>query len=782
MKVKIKNSNQKIPEWLYSEVDNNKILAKLIYNRGIDTKDKLKKFLYPVEFNPISPEDFANMKKSIKRIINAVENNEKIIVYGDYDVDGIISTTILVSFLKKLNAQVNYHIPDRFEEGYGMNKDIIKKLAEDNTDLIISCDCGISNFEEIKFAKNLGLDIIVTDHHDLPEKLPPADNILTPKFFDKKHQAHYLPGAGMVYYLVKGINNFIIKNDYYQSLFDYNFKPEYYLDFLALAIVADVVPLRGENRFLLQKGLRHLKTTTKTSLNEFFEMCGINKKLVNEEDIGFRISPILNAAGRLEHGSIAVKMLLATDRKKVKKLTKKLLKINSRRKELQQKIIKEAEEILKDKENFKDQGIILYQPHWHQGLLGIAAGRLAENYKLPVLLMTLKSDEKTITGSARSIPKIHINNKLKKVSEYLIKSGGHSGAAGFSLKRDQFTIFKMKLLSLLEKDLKKISREETIEVDAQIELKEIDLNMFNNIRKLAPFGEGNDKPIFLSKNCHLLQSRDFSDNNHKRLLVKQNNNKKNAIWWWGGEQELPLKLNLIYHLDINRFRGKENVQLIIKNVIDSDYSYQSFTKNDFINHLKIKDLRNWLDNNNLKDKLYNLKEAVYYQEEKNINQFKPVINRYGISEKEKLVLISFPPSISILNDIIYNNEPTEIILAFNKKMLEKKESFLNKLMAFIKFIIREKNGYLKVAKIAIMTGELEITVKTALKYLKASGYINLEKIDENNYFIKYAKENGKAEQKIYKNKLKNLLKESKSFKKFLLKTEPKKILNYIKNK
>lgn len=776
------NDNDKIPEWLYEEVDNNNILAKILFNRGINTRDKVKKFLNNKNYNPTSAYDFPNMQKGVKRIIKALDNSEGILVYGDYDVDGVTSTTILVSFLQKLGAKVHYHIPDRFEEGYGMNRNVIKNKAEaDDIDLILSCDCGISNYEEVKLAKELGLDVIITDHHDLPDDLPPVDVILTPKFFNKKHKAYTLPGAGMAYYLVKGIKKFIEKNSNYKNIYNSNIKENQYLDLLSLAIVADVVPLRGENRYLLKKGLKFLKETDRKSLNKLFELSGINKKLINEEDIAFRIAPILNAAGRMEHANIAVELFLARDDGKINKLANKLIKINNRRKEIQQKIIKEAEEMLKNENNYKDKAIILYQPHWHEGLLGIAAGRLAENYNLPALLITLKEDEKTLTGSARSIEEIHINDKLKKVKKYLIKFGGHAGAAGFSLQRDKYTIFKKELSSLLEDELNKISRKEKIQVDAKINFNDIDIGSYYSLRKLAPFGEENPKPLFVSKNCQLLKSRSFSNNKHKRLIIKQNNAKKNAIWWWSGEKKVPENLNLIYHLDINRFRGQENIQLTVENILDTKKNMQSNINNDFLKNLKIRDYRNWRERNNIVNDLSEIGDAVYYQEGKNDSYYKPAIDRYDIGENNKLVLLSFPPSLSILNDLIYNNEPSEIILAFNKKNLKEKESFIKRLTAIVKYILREKSGKLKINEIAVLTGELEITVEIALKYLKSSGFLNLEKIDENNYFIDISSQNEKVEKKIYKNKLKSLLKESRSFKKFLLKTEAEEILNYIQN-
>ena len=784
MKIKIKNKNKKMPDWLLKEVGNNKILAKILYNRGIDTEEKLRKFLYPSEYKATSPKEFFNMKDAVNKILKAVTDNKKIIIYGDYDVDGITATTILVSFFEKLQVEIDYHIPDRFNEGYGMNKNVIKSLAENDVDLIITCDCGISNFEEIQLAKELGIEVIVTDHHNLPEKLPPADVILNPKFFDINHSSYYLPGAGMAYFLVKAIINNFNENDNYKKFKD-EIKANYYLDLLALAIVADVVPLRGENRFLLKKGIKYLKKTKKNSLNKLFEMSGINKKLINEEDIAFKIAPIINAAGRLKSADIVVEMLLSKNQKKVEKLTNKLIKINDQRKKIQQKIIKEAEKIIETEKNFEDKAIILYRPHWHQGLLGIAAGYLSEKYKTPALLMTLKNDKKTITGSARSIAEININEQLKKAGNYLLSFGGHAGAAGFSLNRDKYTIFKKKLSSLLSEKLNKISKVETIEVDEQLKLSNISLEDYYNLRKLAPFGAENEKPLFLTKNCQLVESKNFSDNQHKRLIIKQNRAKMTAIWWRAGKEEIPDNLNLIYYLDINRFKGQKNLQLVIQNVIDANYSYQAYNEDNFLESIEIKDFRNWLKNKELKNKIYNLNNAVYYREginkleDVNKKKFQPEIDRYKVNSCNKLVILSFPPSLSVFKELIYNNKPSKIFLAFNKIDLNKNENFLNNLMSFLKYIILEKNCYLDISNAAVVTAESERLVKAGLKYLESAGYLEVEEINRNNYLLKRGGKSKNSKKRIHKNRLNTLLKESLSFKKFLFEVNTEELLKYI---
>ncbi|MGM0409544.1 MAG: single-stranded-DNA-specific exonuclease RecJ [Bacillota bacterium] len=780
MNVKIHElANKKIPKWLLNEVEGNKLIANLLLQRGIDNKEKLLEFIDPDNYTATKTENFKNMNNAVNRIIKAIKLNKNILIYGDYDVDGITATTILLLYLKSLGANVSYHIPDRFKEGYGMNKKVIKDKAK-STDLILSCDCGISNYEEIKLAKKLNLEVIVTDHHDLPEKLPPADEILTPKFFNEDHKAKSLVGAGMAYYFVKGIENHIEKNNLNIKS---QLKSENFLDLLSLAIVADVVPLKGENRYLLQRGLKKIKNTNRKALVKLIELSGISQSIISEEDIAFRLAPIINAAGRMENGSIAVELFSSNEKEKIEKKAKKMIKINQRRKDLQKEMIEEAELMIHE-ENIDPENkkvIILYQPHWHEGILGIGAGRLSEKYNVPVLLMSLKNDEKTVTGSARSIEGININHFLKKVKKFLIKAGGHAGAAGFSLKRDKVMLFKKNLETLLNKKLSNMSIKNEIKVNAEIKLNNIDINSYYKLRILAPFGEENPKPLFISKDCSVLQERNFSENKHKRLLLEQKNSKQTAIWWWGGDEELNNNMDIIYTLDINRFQGKENLQLNIKNIINSKKMKlnNKREKYSFLEELKIIDLRN--SNVNSKIEEIEKKDLAYYLEGEKKKKYTPVITRYDIKNCDSLVLLTIPPSLSILKDLVYNNEPKKLVLAFNKSKLSENKSFLNNFLALIKYVITNKNGKFNISEISVQLGELEETVELALKYIEAAGYIYLEKINENNFFIS-KNSNGNKEKKIkYKKNLRELLKESYSFKKFLLKVESEKILNYIIN-
>lgn len=784
MKIRINNiKTDDIPEWLLQETDDEILLASLLWNRGFEKREEVKSFLDPIEYKQTSPEEFPNMEETAAKIIDLVDRGDKVCVYGDYDVDGITSTAILISFLQSLGSEPIYHLPDRFKEGYGMNKAVIGEMIGE-VDLILTCDCGISNYDEIKYAKDNGIDVIVTDHHDLPEKLPPADFILTPKLLPAGHRAKNLPGAGMAYYLIKGILDFLRDNNEERNYPKKKVKSEVFLDLLALAIVADVVPLYDENRFLLKKGLEQLASSDRIGLQKLFEHSGVDPKKLDEEDIAFRLGPIINATGRLESANISLELMLADSEERADEIARKMVKINNRRKEIQQKIIEDAENLL-GKEGFKQDNnsnkpIILYQPDWHEGLLGIAAGRLAEEYNRPVLLMGLKEDKKTITGSARSIACLHINNQLKELDDHLLKYGGHAGAAGFSLDRDNYTVFKKKLTSIIKNRLDEVEREEEIVVDDIIELDKLSLDTYYLLQKMAPFGEANPKPRFITKECEIMQSRRFSDGKHLRMTVKQNKKRHNAIWWWGGEKNLGSKIDLIYSIDLNSYRGKEELQLYVKEAIDSDYSYDSYHTKSCLNSLDVVDLRSWEDDSEKKKRFKELTDQVYYYENPKETDFHPIINRYQIHSALNLVLLSIPPSIKIIRELVANNGSERIILAYNQDDYEAGGNFINKLAGIIKSNLKAEKKVLDLKNMAVYTGVDEDTLELGVKLLAAEGFFWIEQY--RSYFYLHNEEHpvDKGKKNIYKRNLKELLKEKNSFANFLFKSSAENILKYIK--
>ncbi|WP_027340473.1 single-stranded-DNA-specific exonuclease RecJ [Halonatronum saccharophilum] len=751
-----------IPKWLLNKVDDDHLLARVILNRGIDTIKKLDEFLNPEEHLGIKPSYFPRLEEGVEIILDAIAKDRSILVYGDYDVDGVSSTAILIKTLRTLGANVSYHLPDRFTEGYGMNRGVIKKLAKKGIDLIITCDCGISNYEEVELANDLGLDVIITDHHGLPDKLPPARLILSPKLLEEDDSAYHLPGAGMAYFLAKGLLNKESKED----------KSEVLLEFLALAIVADVVPLYGENRYLLQKGLKALKSAKSVGIQELCKVSGIDPFNLSEIDIGFRLGPRINAAGRLFNASLALKLLLSEDRSEAKKLAQRLDSINSKRKELTQQMEDEARSLLSKEDELTS--IILYKKEWNQGIIGIGAGRLCENFKLPtVFLANKRGEEGVIVGSARSIPQIHIREALKECDDLLLGFGGHAGAAGLSLKRDNLEEFKARLNGVLAREMKKVGKVRKIEVDAKLPLSKLNLDLYHKLELLAPFGEGNPRPSFYSQGLELINYRKVGDGKHLKLTLGKGEKKISALWWSGDEETLKDKMDLTYSLDINEWRGRVNLQMIIEEVIGT--SIEGVRKEKEI-EINFEDYRNWRE---LGEELPPLNNPLYYYEGTKDISFTPIINRYQDDKAKDLVLLSTPPTLGVFKDILKNIQPQRVLLAYSKIQLKSDKDFLRELMQIIKGIIEQEKGITKIEELASLTGEEEGNIILALRYLQEEGLIELEFIERRSIFIKKGRE-GKSKEVRYKSKLRKALEESRAFKRYLLKKDLDEIQALVK--
>ncbi|MFW5991596.1 MAG: single-stranded-DNA-specific exonuclease RecJ [Halanaerobiaceae bacterium] len=758
-----------IPDWLKKEVDGNELLAGILLRRGIDNPEKVKRFLEPSYYQPAGPEIFPHMEEAAELVLTAVKNNRKICIYGDYDVDGVTSTVILVNLIERIGGEVIYHLPDRFKEGYGLNKEVIKSLSSE-VELIITCDCGISNYEEIALAKKLELEVLVTDHHQLPQELPPADYILSPKLLPDGHQVYNIPGAGMAYYLAAAVLEKLGREE----------ETVHYLDLLSLAIVADVVPLLKENRYLLQIGLPELMKTERNGLIELFRAAGIvDVEKITEEDIAYRIAPMINSAGRIRKADLAVELLLADDRSGARKYASQIAGLNERRKKLQDEVIEEAVEMIGD--NHEGGAAVLYRPHWHQGVIGIAAGRLCEDYRVPVLLMCQKEDEKTITGSARSIPEIHIYQEIKKCEKYLDKYGGHAGAAGFSLPRDNLTGFSKNVAGVLNESLAGLKEEKrVISIDGEFPLDEVKMQDYYQLRKLAPFGEKNPRPKFITRDTEIVYSRTTSGGQHLRLIAAKNGVQHPAIWWWAGEQELDNKAALIYSLDVNEFRGKKEIQLVVEDVIRTEAQTGETAKNEPGPDFEITDCRGWKDHNR---ELPVFEDAFYYYEgleeiedkeilsdRKTINPGQ-VINRYQRTGRETLVFLSCPPSLEIFKEIIITNRPAKIVLAYAQSDIVKGSVFIKQLSGLIKHIISNKNGHLDLYQLAALTGQVESTVAAGIKYLEAKGFITVNRVNPRLFLVRGNRGEEKRNSRLKLKELKDLISETRSFVKYMLRVE-----------
>ena len=552
-----------------------KDILKILFSRGIKSPGEIRDFLNPKLENLQNPNKLYDVEKAIKIIREAIRKNINIWIYGDYDVDGITSTAVLYLALKELGAEnVSYYIPIR-DEGYGLNNDALKKIKDSGGELVITVDCGITAFEEIKFANSINLPVIITDHHNLQgKKVPEALAVINPKRIENEYTFESLAGVGTVFMLVL-------------SLFESYGKKEKafeYLDLVSIGTIADIVPLLSENRILTKFGLEKLPFTKNRGLAFLLyklfnsgENKGNNPKSeYSTYDVGFIIAPVFNAAGRLKDAKMVVKLLTSDNNREIEIIVKELINKNFERKELQNRIVEMIEKNIEKNKINEDFVIIDYSPEYHHGIIGIAASKIVDTYYKPVIIMEVKEDEGIAVGSCRSIEGFNILNALQSMPELFVKFGGHSGAAGFTIPIKNIELFKRKINEYAKKILKDDDFIKIINIDKQIPMQKMSYEFFKTIELLKPFGFGNPMPTFQTKNVLLENIKFIGENkNHIMFDLKQKGFViKNAVWFGSGEYFKELNENLfydiVYKLKIEEFQDRYYTKAYIEDMKASE--------------------------------------------------------------------------------------------------------------------------------------------------------------------------------------------------------------------
>ena len=552
-----------------------KDILKILFSRGIKSPGEIRDFLNPKLENLQNPNKLYDVEKAVKIIREAIRKNINIWIYGDYDVDGITSTAVLYLALKELGAEnVSYYIPIR-DEGYGLNNDALKKIKDSGGELVITVDCGITAFEEIKFANSINLPVIITDHHNLQgKKVPEALAVINPKRIENEYTFESLAGVGTVFMLIL-------------SLFEsYGKKEEVfeYLDLVSIGTIADIVPLLSENRILTRFGLEKLPFTKNRGLAFLLyklfnsgENKGNNPKSeYSTYDVGFIIAPVFNAAGRLKDAKMVVKLLTSDNNREIEIIVKELINKNFERKELQNRIVEMIEKNIEKNKINEDFVIIDYSPEYHHGIIGIAASKIVDTYYKPVIIMEVKEDEGIAVGSCRSIEGFNILNALQSMPELFVKFGGHSGAAGFTIPIKNIELFKRKINEYAKKILKEDDFVKIINIDKQIPMQKMSYEFFKTIELLKPFGFGNPMPTFQTKNVLLENIKFIGENkNHIMFDLKQKGFViKNAVWFGSGEYFKELNENLfydiVYKLKIEEFQDRYYTKAYIEDMKASE--------------------------------------------------------------------------------------------------------------------------------------------------------------------------------------------------------------------
>ena len=550
------NSDEKLVNEICEKYNLNKVIGKIIVNRHVVNDEDVRIFITPTRDDFHNPFLFKGMDIAVDRIIKAINNKEKILIYGDYDVDGITSTTVLKKYLMDRGISVDTYIPNRLHEGYGLNKKAIDTIKERNIDLIITVDCGISAIEEVDYAVRLGMDIIVTDHHEVGEKLPNALAVIDAKRKDNTYPFRALAGVGVVFKLIQALS---IKLE---------IKPEEYLKYLDLVCVgtiSDIVPLEGENRTIAKLGLMLIKVTRNLGLRELIKSSGY--KEIDSNTISFGVAPRINACGRMGHDEEALKLFLAEDLESATKITKELNEYNTLRQSTEKAIYEEAVQQIEKNHLDANNSIVLGGKGWHHGVIGIVSSKVTDKYYKPSILLSF--EDNIAKGSGRSVPGFDLYEGLAKCEDLLEKYGGHSMAVGLTLKKENLENFKERFEQIAkEKNIKELVP--IIYIDDELKLKDINMDLVKSISILEPFGEANKVPLFLIRNLKIDSIRALSEGRHLKLTLRDENFVINAIGFELGylaeEYRIGDRIDVVGTLEINSFNGFSSIQINMKDI------------------------------------------------------------------------------------------------------------------------------------------------------------------------------------------------------------------------
>ena len=536
-----------------NEYNVSNLVATVIYNKNIQSS--IDVFLNPTRKDFYNPFLMPDMEIAVNRVIKAIENNEKVIIYGDYDVDGITSITVLKKFLQDRGLVVDSYIPNRLDEGYGLNKKAIDYIVSKNYTLMITVDCGISGIEEVEYANSLGLETVITDHHEPAEVLPNALAVVDAKRKDNKYPFNQLAGVGVVFKLIQAISiKFNLEEKEYLK----------FLDIVCVGTISDIVPLVDENRVISKLGLKLVAVTKNIGLRALLNAAGC--KNIDSTAISFGIAPRVNACGRLGFEQEALNLFLTDNIVEAQEIAKRLNKYNSDRQQKEVKIFNDAIKMIEEGEKNK-KCIILGKENWHHGVIGIVSSKVTEMYYKPSILICFEGDEGK--GSGRSVQGFDLHETLTKCPNYIERFGGHSMAIGITIKKSDFENFKNDVEQYVENtnidELVPI-----IKIDKEITIEDMNIKTVNDLKALEPYGEANKMPIFIYKNLKIDSIRALSEGKHIKLTLRDKNVVFDAIGFNMGklvnEYLLGEKVDIVGSLELNKFNGRESIQINLKDM------------------------------------------------------------------------------------------------------------------------------------------------------------------------------------------------------------------------
>lgn len=558
----------KLEDYISKTSQINPLIVRILINRGIKTIEGVRDFLAASLDELYNPFLLPDMKEAVERIGLAIKSGEKILIYGDYDVDGVTATALLYLFFKEIGCEVSYYIPNRLRDGYGLGEDAVCRIKEQGIDLIITADCGTTSHSAVKKAKDLGIDVIITDHHEPPQILPEAYAIVNPNRIDSVYPFNGLAGVGVALKLAQGIAEGLHGTEGQGSRKPIEPMLHKYLDLVALGTVADISSLTGENRKLVKEGLKLLSKADRKGVAALKRVSNLDGCDISVGTIGFTLAPRINAAGRLDEANVGVMLLTTTSEEEAMRCAKILDGKNRERQMIEDKILNEAMEKIENEIDIKHtNAIVLSSDKWHQGVIGIIASKIVDRYYRPTILISV-NENGIGKGSARSIPNFHLYQGLFECQSYLEAFGGHKYAAGLSIRKENIGSFSERINEVVASSLKKEDFIPRLYIDGELNVKDLNFNLLKEIERLEPFGVGNPEPVFAITDAEVLYPK-IVGSNHLKFKLRQGNTGADAIGFNMGEfidRFNDDKVDVAVTPKLNEWQGTLTVQMKIKDI------------------------------------------------------------------------------------------------------------------------------------------------------------------------------------------------------------------------
>jgi single-stranded-DNA-specific exonuclease len=772
MKKWIEPAEDRTPQDLRAFVGGHALVAKILYERGLTSIEAAQAFLDPAAFQPTPPLDWPGMEGAARRIEQAIQTGQRICVWGDFDVDGQTSTALLVSTLAELGASVTYHIPLRERESHGVNLGVLKELhAQEGLGLVLTCDTGIAAHEAIDYANSIGLDFVVSDHHELPPQLPAAHAIVNPRLLPPGHPAGSLPGVGAAYKLA-------------QELYRRAGQPEAverHLDLVALGIVADVATQTGETRYLLQRGLVALRNPQRAGLKALLEMADLQPSGITEEHIGFVIAPRLNALGRLSDANPIVEFFTTDDMGRARVLANQLEGLNARRKLLTDQVFQAAQAQLEgDPALLEGPALVLSHPAWPAGVIGIVASRLVERYNRPAILISAPPGE-AARGSARSVEGCNITQAIAAQANLLLGYGGHAMAAGLSLETERIPEFRRALQLSLAQTLGEEHKQPALRIDGYLPLAELLPELAADFERLSPFGAGNPALILSSPGLRLRSHSAIGrGDEHLQLILEDEAGRAHkVIWWQGAAWELPeatlegQPFDLAYNVRMGNYRGARQIQVEFV-----DLRFRPETDPIQIQELapvQVIDLRGQSHPRLRLEQILKDEQCQVWAEGQALGTLEkqgiPVQDRYHLAPAPSLAIWTIPPGRQELVSALQAVSPRDVYIFGIQAGTDQPSEFLTRLSGLVKYSLKAKEGRLYLPALAAATAQTEATVRKGLAWLETGGHIQLLETGGEDILVCQGQGVAIAEMGMIEGQLRVMLAEASAFRAYFARAE-----------